>query len=564
MRLILGFIYKLLYVYVAYSCLISFGNAQTIPSASDISRVKPLEKKLSIDDSDHKKFVPASGDVVMPPMPPEAKDIRFILKGIDISGATLLSQQDFSKMYQHSLNKEITLDFAYKLAEKITKHYRDLGYFLAVAFLPPQNIVDGMVKLQVIEGYIDDVIVPKNIDKNYIIQAYIRELVNKKPLKTQDLESFLLRLNDLPGYSVNGTLSQLKASKNGAVILSLKFAKKKANGQIGIDNFSSRYLGTHEISGTYSKSFMPLHQTTISGIQSVIFKRLSHVTLKHEMVVIPDFTLEFIGDYTNSVPGLNLERFDLESDSKFFSTSIKYQKIRQRNENLALTFGVDARNTDTDILRTAFIRDRIRAFRMNANYDTRDNWEGFNLVDATFSQGIGGIGASKKNDNNLSRAEADPEFKKMELSLTRLQKITDDWSLLVRGSGQVASGSLYSAEEFGYGGQNFGRAFDASEITGDHGVASSLEFRYNAWSDKQYLELQPYLFYDIGTVWNEDAGQTKRESGSSLGLGMRAVTEFGLNANLGLAMPLIRNIDNPIYGQTSTDPRIGLQIFQQF
>ncbi len=538
--------------------------AQTIPSSSDVGRVKPIERKLSIDNIDDKNFTPSFGETAMPPVSDKAKEISFILKQIQISGGSVFSKAELFQVYNTYLNQKVTLENVYKIAEKITKKYRDLGYFLSVAFLPQQNIVNGVVTLQIIEGYIRDVDFPKNFEKNHVIELYIQKLISIKPIKTQDLESFLLRLNDLPGYTVKGTLSPVDTQKDGAVTLLLQVIDEKSSGQFGIDNYSSRFLGTHELAASYTTSLSPLHQTTISGIKSLSFKRLSHVTLKHEIAVIPDFTLEFIGSYTDSAPGLNLEVLELESNSTLFSTGIDYQWIRQRDENLLLKFNIDARDTNSDILQTSFIRDRIRALRLNAAYDVVDTWRGLNLMNATFSQGIVGLGVSKAKSNNLSRAEAVPDFRKIEASITRLQFVADDMSLLLMGSGQLASSVLFSAEEFAYGGQSFGRAFDASEITGEHGIAALAELRYNACKNEPNLRLQPYLFYDIGRVWNEDTAQTRRETGASTGFGVRAVTDSGLNINAGLAMPLLRRLQNPIYGHENNEPRIAFQVFQKF
>jgi hemolysin activation/secretion protein len=539
-------------------------DAQTIPSSSDVGRVKPIEKKLSIDGIDNKNYTTSFGETATPPVPDKAKEISFTLKKIQISGGSVFSKAELSQAYNTYLNQTVTLENVYKIAEKITKKYRDRGYFLSVAFLPQQNIVDGVVTLQIIEGYIRDVDFPKNFKKNHVIESYIQKLISIKPVKTQDLESFLLRLNDLPGYTVKGTLSPVDTQKDGAVTLLLQVIDEKSSGQIGIDNYSSRFLGTHELVASYTTSLSPLHQTTISAIKSLSFKRLSHLTLKHEIAVVPDFTLEFIGSYTDSVPGLNLEILELESNSTLFSTGIHYQWIRQRDENLLLKFNIDARDTNSDILQTSFIRDRIRALRFNVTYDVVDKWQGFNLMNATLSQGITTLGASKEKSKNLSRAEAVPDFKKIEVSITRLQSVADDVSLLLMGSGQLASSVLFSAEEFSYGGQSFGRAFDASEITGEHGIAALAELRYNALKNEPNLHVQPYLFYDIGRVWNEDIAQSRRETGASTGFGVRVATDSGLNINAGLAMPLLRRLQNPIYGHEKNEPRIAFQVFQKF
>jgi len=150
------------------------------------------------------------------------------------------------------------------------------------------------------------------------------------------------------------------------------------------------------------------------------------------------------------------------------------------------------------------------------------------------------------------------------LSLTRLQGIIQDWSLLMTAAFQRASGPLYSVEEFGYGGQAFGRAYDSSEISGDHGAAGSLELRYDGWNNLQPVSISPYAFYDIGVVWNDDTSQAKRESGASAGFGVRVSSDIGITGNIGIAFPLTRENETPVYGQNAEQPRIMLQISQSF
>jgi hemolysin activation/secretion protein len=136
--------------------------------------------------------------------------------------------------------------------------------------------------------------------------------------------------------------------------------------------------------------------------------------------------------------------------------------------------------------------------------------------------------------------------------------------MLASASGQWASGVLYSSEQFGYGGQAFGRAYDASEITGDRGVAGGLELRYDGLRDLQSVTPQPYVFYDVGSVWNKGAGQPILQSGASAGLGLRFTTAWQQSGNIGMAWPLTRPVSVPIYGSTPYGPRLSVQFTQVF
>lgn len=534
-----------------------------LPGAADASRVKPDERQLipQRDTPDVKRAPIVSPPV---PVPQGAETLQFQLNNVKIEGATAFTPDQLKDIYAPYLSRQITLDMVYYMAGAITERYRNAGYFLSLAIVPDQSIEGGEVIIQVVEGYVGKVEIEGDAAQHRVIQQYIDALLAKKPLTSDEMESFLLRLNDLPGYNFTGVLSPLEDGEQGAVKLALVVADKDGKGLISFDNASSRFLGPNEASATYAKSFLPLQQTTLSVLSSLPIKKLRYATLTQAAVIAPDVIFDVTGSVTHGEPGYTLEPFEIESDSAFVGVSLSYQWIRQRRENLALKFTLDGRNTNSDLLGTPLTRDRIRVLRANATYDAADDWQGYNIASFTVSQGLSGLGASKAGEITLSRAEAEPDFTKVEMSLTRLQSINHNWSMLVAGAAQRASGPLFSAEEFGYGGQVFGRAFDASELTGDHGVNGSLELRYRGIEDWYSASVMPYAFYDIGVVWNDDSAQPSNISGASAGFGVRATTESGFAGNLGLAWPLTRSISAPIYGQTSNDPRIILQFSKSF
>ncbi len=260
-----------------------------------------------------------------------------------------------------------------------------------------------------------------------------------------------------------------------------------------------------------------------------------------------------------------LESSEIDSFSKFASLSLEYQWIRQRQQNLSVKATLDGRNVASDILGSPLTRDTIRAGRATINYDVIDDWQGSNNASLMFSQGMDWLSSSHAGDSYLSRAGAVPDFTKAELSLSRIQRLGHDWSVAVSGAGQWASGVLYSSEQFGYGGQSFGRAYDSSDYTGDRGLKGAVEIRYDAFAHERMFSFQPYGFYDIGKVWNDAVGQIPQQSASSFGTGVRFNTMWEQSGNLGLSWPIDQDIATPVYGYSSMrGPRIMLKISQQF
>ena len=90
-------------------------------------------------------------------LPPEAQKITFQLNGVVLVGNTVFSTEELRFIYEQDLHKIITVARLFEIVQGITNYYRNNGYVLSRAILPPQHVKGGVVKIQVIEGYIGNV-----------------------------------------------------------------------------------------------------------------------------------------------------------------------------------------------------------------------------------------------------------------------------------------------------------------------------------------------------------------------------------------------------------------------
>jgi hemolysin activation/secretion protein len=148
------------------------------------------------------------------------------------------------------------------------------------------------------------------------------------------------------------------------------------------------------------------------------------------------------------------------------------------------------------------------------------------------------------------------DFTKITAFAARAQPIAGNWSAFGAFTGQYAFNSVLSSELFSYGGDQFGRGHDPSELVGDHGAAIKLELRYSGGlplaSGGNYTA---YGFYDHGQVRQRDAGGLKAvESGASFGFGLRFAIGPYVTGSIEAAKPVIRvvaaegNQDTRFYG----------------
>ena len=539
--------------------------AQTVPGAADSGRFDPDERLPPVMKPEPPPRL--STDKVVPVLtaPTGSGEIQFTLRELVLRDATQAEALNLAELYAPLIGQTVSLEQVYGIAAQITQRYREAGYVLSYAYIPDQEIAQGNIIIAVVEGYIGHVTVEGDDLNESITQEYIARITSQKPIKERHLESTLLRLNDLPGRSYRAVLSKDANAPKAELSLTLIPMEKPALTNVSFDNFSSRYTGPHEVSASYSDSLLPRQQTSVVGLVSLPVDKLQYGALTHGVVVAPDITLEGAVSFTHSKPAYTLSSLEIDSATRNLGASINYQLIRQRNENLLLKLGGQSRHAATDVFNGSTLsRDDIRMLYASASFDTLDRWQGSNNLSAVITQGIHGFGSSKKGDANLSRSQAEPDFTKLELSVRRLQNLGADWSLLLQASGQLSSAPLYASEEYGFGGQNFGRAYDASEIIGDEGASAMAELRYGGWRVFQPINVEPFISYDTGFVTNKDVGQTAREGLSSASAGVRFATTAGQSGMVGVAFPLTRDVNAPIYGSDASAPRFMLQIAQNF
>ena len=544
----------------------SAAHAAALPGPADAGRI---DQRQAAPPPAPELLPPAGPMNVVPlvPAPEASKNVTIRLTEVHIAGMTAFTDAQIKDIYAPYIGREITLDTVWLIAGQLTERYHNAGYFLSRATVPQQKVgKDGVVLLHVVEGYIGDVKLDGKLADNRIIRQWFARLQSYRPVKADQIESVLLHINDVPGVNLHAVLEPMQGTPDteGAVRLMLEpQPAPMVSGTVSFDNNGSRYLGPYEGQIQAQVVEAPGQRTTVTGLASLPWDEIKYGGVRHEFSLFPAATGEVYGSYTTAAPGYTLKPEEIKSTSTNFGAAFNYSLIRQRQENLTGRIAFESQDTESDILGTPLTRDYIRALRFGLNYQIADKWNGQNALNGTLSQGLPILGASPAGQANLSRAGATPDFTKFNIDASRLQGIIDDWSLYNALSAQIASGPLYSSEQFGYGGQAFGRAYDNSEITGDQGIEGSTELRYGGIAPVYHVQPMPYGFYDLGAVWNLSDPTDPYASGSSVGAGVRLLSDVGASANLGLAFPLTRPVATPLYGN-GKNPRYFFSVAYGF
>ena len=207
----------------------SAAYAQLVPTTTDAGRIqKDIERQLKITPGN--TGVPEVSEQPQLVTAPEgAEAVTFRLNNIIIKGAKKIPPEKLRSFYAPLLGKEIKLTQVYEVANKITAYYREQGYILSRAFLPEQEIRDGVIQIQVVEGFVSGYRIQNPGGVKDQIEVYAKKLMNSGPLTSENLERYLLLMNDLPGVTVRSVLVPSKEVPDSAELV-LTATEKKLQG----------------------------------------------------------------------------------------------------------------------------------------------------------------------------------------------------------------------------------------------------------------------------------------------------------------------------------------------
>jgi len=485
------------------------------------------------------------------PLGEEAKKIKFKLTKIIIVDNTVYTEKQLEPIYKNKLNTVITVAELQDIVQNITNYYRNNGYILSRAVIPPQHVKNGVVKIEIVEGYIDKVNVvgtPKGARS--LVAAYGRRISESRPLQIKEMERYLFLANEIPGVQSKAVLEASK-TKTGASDLSLATETRLMSVYVSYDNYGTRYIGPHQLTGNIEADsfFRSGDATRFTYVTTPDGFELKYKDFNYEFP-IGTHGLRFIADGNQALtnPQFTLAPLTVQGDAINYNGTFRYPVIRSRSQNLTIEGAFNYLNSRTTQFNKSFLLydDRVRSLRGGVTYDFADTLKGSNLINANLVQGIPVLGGSSNPDSfTVSRFGATTKYTRITGQASRTQELFWKFSLFALVKGQYSFQPLLASEQFAYGGNQLGRGYDPAEIIGDRGLAESLELRFTTQPGKFYIQaVQLYMFYDAGDVWNLRRlfDLPTQASATSTGGGVRFYMTKYVAGNFMWTQPLSRKV----------------------
>ncbi|HVE44958.1 MAG TPA: ShlB/FhaC/HecB family hemolysin secretion/activation protein [Gammaproteobacteria bacterium] len=459
----------------------------------------------------------------------QAKKIKFQLKDIQLEGNHVYSTSELSVLYRDKLHRTISVADLFGIVQSITNYYRNNGYILSRAVLPPQHVKNGEVKIQIIEGYIDRVDVggtPRGARCQ--VQAFGNKIKQCPPLQLKRMEYYLLLANELPMTQVKSVLSPSK-THTGAADLTLMTDNRPISGYVSYDNYGTRYIGPQQMTANVALNSFA---TSGDSLQLTVTKtpkggELTNSDLNYSAAVNDEGVRGLVGaTRTQTHPLFVLQPANIDGLSQNYYTNFNFPVIRSRSSSLTLRAGFNYLDSHVTTFESDLYTDHLRNLDVGATYNVADRFLGSNLLSADIRQGLPIWGYT--SDTNpatalTSRPGGHAVYTKFAGTASRLQVLSTAFSLYGLIQGQWAGNALLASEQFAYGGSQLGRGYDVAEIIGDKGLAGTLELRYDKGFSRVIQDIQFYTFYDLGAIWNYNniGGVPRKVSGATTGIGAR-------------------------------------------
>ena len=499
------------------------------------------------------KAKPAGPTIVLPSTvaPAGAAAIKLVVRAIDIVGATAYSPADLKPLYAGLIGRQVTLASVYAVAQKITAKYGSDGYVLSRAVVPPQRLdpKGAEITIRVVEGYVDRVEWPESLRGNRdVFSEYTAKITAKRPANIKTIMRYLLLAGDLPGVHVSSRF-QPSPGNSGASTLIVNATEKPVDASAELDNRGTEARGPWEFqtSATFNNLFGQHEAISATYAGATNIDELQYAALGYRQVLNSEGVTAFAdASYSWGKPGTDtLIALEYQSQSLALDAGFSYPVVRSRDQNLTLSGLFFLENDEGDILAAPNSVDRLRGLRFKADFDEADAWNGITQGHVILSQGFEGLGSTANGNPLASRANGRVDFTKIEGLISRVQPLKDRLSLRLAAEGQYAFTPLLADEECGYGGKDFGRAFDPSEITGDSCWSLSAELRFDLPSTPLLSASQLYGFVDYGSVHRiaPSSGTPANQEGASAGFGLR-LTAGKLNADISVSKPLTGRTDD--------------------
>ncbi len=522
-----------------------WGEPLPVPSSGIIER--EIEKEYEAKPIEPEKKVPS----FQIDIPEERLDlpshIEVMVTEVRWIGNQSISSRALNARISPYLRRNLSIRSIYALCHEVDLFYAEEGYFLARAYPPPQEIKNGVLIIEVIEGRLGEMRVEGN--RHYsssFILSYFHSLKGSA-LREQSFLRRLMLLNENIKLVARAIFERGKRFGFADVILYVE-DRRPVHLAFNGNNYGKNLTTNTRVGGKFDWGSLCFEGDSLS-ITEVVGFPLNALFFNNILYKVP---LNRVGTFLEVAYLFSTFKVEEQVNllpkgiSQIATLKLSQALTRSRSLNLDLFSYFDYKQIRNFALHHLISYDKLRILSLGLFLDYARPLFSRDYVTVQFSGGIPDfLGGLSSVDCRSSRIGGGGRFFLWTVDYDRIQYLPKDCFLYFHGSGQLSPSRLTVPEQIYIGGMGSVRGFPLAVGVGDSGYYANLEFRTPVhilankqffWSKRKWKEVFQFdLFLDHGA--------TALQSTQSLflfgyGAGIRLNDLYGVSLSLDVGFPL--------------------------
>jgi hemolysin activation/secretion protein len=281
------------------------------------------------------------------------------VKNFEIVGSSIFTEEELKKVTTPFTNRPLSFGELFQARSAITKLYTDRGYVNSGAYIPPQELEDGQVTIEVLEGELEEINITgtNRLDADYIRSRLLK--AGKKPVNVDSLLEALqlLRLDPL----IDNVSAELSAGiRPGKSHLDIQITEADPFTMFArLDNSRSPSVGTDRRSfGFIHSNLLGFGDRLEAGYTNTDGSYGFDFAYSLPMNA-SDGKLRFaFGVNSNDVIEEPFNPLDIESKSRYYELNFRQPLILKPGKELAFGIAFSRQESETSLLNIPFALSR--------------------------------------------------------------------------------------------------------------------------------------------------------------------------------------------------------------
>lgn len=428
---------------------------------------------------------------------------KFLVRKINFEGNTKIKSKVLESIASDIIDHEIYFEDLLTYALRVSRYYQSKGYLTSYAYVPAQQIKDGVVTVSIVESPVENVDISGN---KWARTWYLKHVMMGRDglregtvFNAKALQGALREMNEESYMQAQSTIS--KNGDNTKIDLEVR-DKFPLKFNFGWDDYGRSYTGVQRASFLLGLDNLTGFGDKIYG--GTILSSGSTGVLAGYSIPVSPYGTRVSFDYSNS--NINLGgpyRFlNVKGRSQSMGVRVTHPIIRNAKTDVVVYTGIDFVDADTYSKRLNYT---LSDYKL---YVLRSGIRG--IRDDKYGRWLGTLGVDVGlNGSSKLATPSDTTFVKVVAGATRVHRLWGRVIGLVRINGQYSPNKLFAVEQMQMGGPYTLRGYQPAELIGDYGVTGTVEVRTPIPGFKKILpnklkfiddRVRLAAFYDFGWV----------------------------------------------------------------